>query len=219
MEHNSQSTEPLGKPAPTRTRDQLVDILREHPGGLTIAELARALGLKHNAVRKHLVALAALGSVAAERVSPTAVGRPPTRFRITGEDGSELADRTLSRLLLQALGNVDASEAERIAFNSNRTQSGATTLDDTLGSLGFAPADVTSASERDAGGRTIELRACPYVDLVGQPHGHLICAFHRGLIRRDMPAGASLQEFRIAPRGPRCRIVLTPANAQTGSLP
>ncbi len=219
MERKPPTSAALGKPGPTRTRDQLVAMLREHAGGLTIAELAGLLGLKHNGVRKHLVALSALGSVAAERLSPTSAGRPPTRFRIAGEPTSEFADRTLSRLLLQALGDVDAREAERIAFNSHGTPAGATTLDNTLSSLGFAPVDVTSASERNAGGRTIELRACPYLDLVGQPPGQLICAFHRGLVRRDMPTGTALQEFRIATRGPRCRIVLAPAKAPTGSLP
>lgn len=125
----------------------------------------------------------------------------------------------LSGLLLQAVGGLDAREAERIALESKIGRTGPGTLDDTLASLGFAPADVTSSAQRDDGGRTIELRACPYLELVGRPHGKLICAFHRGIVRRDMPVGAELREFRIAPDGPRCRIVLRLADvASAGAV-
>ena len=202
------SKEPV--PPPPRTRERLVEILRATPSGATISELADALGLKYNAVRKHLVALGRLGAISAERQPPTAVGRPVTRFRITGEIDSGYPDRMLSGLLLRAAENVDAEEAERIALASSPSGTGASTLEDTLASLGFAPADVTSEPERVAGGRTIELRACPFLDLVAQPHGRLVCAFHRGLVRRDMPPGERLEEFRISPIGPRCRIVLAP---------
>ena len=107
-------------------------------------------------------------------------------------------------MLLRAIENVDVKEAERIAFESGPSQK----LEDMLGSLGFAPAEISSRAEKRAGLRTIELRACPFLDLVDAPKGRLICAFHRGLVRRDMPEGAELDEFRILPEGPRCRIVL-----------
>lgn len=191
-----------------RTRERLVRVLREYPEGQTVSELADILGLKQNAVRKHLAVLSEQGLVAAARVPPSAVGRPPARFRLADPDASGHAHRMLSTLLLDALGGIDASAAERVAFNSKPTRPGAPSLDGTLSSLGFAPADITPASQRAEGGRTIELRACPYLELVGRPHGHLICAFHRGLVRRDMPAGTALQEFRVLPHGPRCRIVL-----------
>lgn len=196
---------------PPRTRDRVLATLREHPAGLTIAELATILGFKPNAMRKQLVALSALGSVAADRAAPRVVGRPPARFRLAGDDTTGHADRMLSRLLLRTLGDVDANEAERIALQSQPARPGAA-LDDTRGSLGFAPVDITSASQRAAGGRTIELRACPYLELVAEPHGQVICAFHRGLVRRDMPAGAALREFQVAPRGPRRRIVFATPN-------
>ena len=208
MERNSETTPDPSEHPVRRTRNRLVSVLREYPEGQTVAELAGLLGLKQNAVRKHLAALSEQGLVAAARVPPSAVGRPPTRFRLADPDTPGHADRMLSTLLLDALGDIDASAAERVAFNSRPTRPGAPSLEGTLSSLGFAPADITPASQRAEGGRTIELRACPYLELVGRPHGHLICAFHRGLVRRDMPAGAALQEFRILPRGPRCRIVL-----------
>jgi predicted ArsR family transcriptional regulator len=205
---------------PVRTRERLLAALREHPGGLTVAQLAALLGLKPNAVRKHLAALAAMGSVSMARPPPNGVGRPPARFRLAGEDKTGHADRMLSRLLLQALGDVGATEAEQIALNSEPARSGEVSLDATLSSLGFAPADISSRSQRAAGDRTIELRACPYLELVAQPHGQLICAFHRGLVRRDMPEGAVLRDFQIAPRGPRCRIVLTtPDDHEKGTRP
>jgi predicted ArsR family transcriptional regulator len=208
MERNVEPTSDLSEQPVQRTRERLVSVLREYPEGQTVAELADILGLKQNAVRKHLAVLSGQGLVAAARVPPSAVGRPPARFRLAGPDASGHADRVLSTLLLDALGGIDARAAERVAFKSKPTRPGAPSLEGTLSSLGFAPADITPASQRAEGGRTIELRACPYLELVGRPHGHLICAFHRGLVRRDMPAGAALQEFRVVPRGPRCRIVL-----------
>ena len=205
MERNLEPS--AGSPV-RRTRERLVNALREFPEGQTVAELAGILELKHNAVRKHLAALSGEGLVTTSRLPRRGAGRPLTCFRLARMDEPGRADRMLSKLLLAALGDIDADEAERVAFTSEPTRPGAPSLEGTLSSLGFAPADITPAAQRAEGGRTIELRACPYLDLVARPHGHLICAFHRGLVRRDMPTGASLREFRIAPRGPRCRIVL-----------
>jgi predicted ArsR family transcriptional regulator len=219
MERNSGTiSDPPEQPV-RPTRDRLVSILRAFPEGRTVAELASILGLQQNGVRKHLVVLSQRGLVAAARVPPSTVGRPPTRFRLADPDTRGHADRMLSTLLLDALGDIDPSAAERVAFNSKPTRPGAPSLDGTLSSLGFAPADITPASQRAEGGRTIELRACPYLELVGRPHGHLICAFHRGLVRRDMPAGAALEEFRVLPGGPRCRIVLATSPDDRREIP
>lgn len=190
-----------------RTRERVLELLQEHPSGLTPAELAAALGLKHNGVRKHLAVLTGAGRVAAERRPSSAVGRPSTVYRIVGDAVPGYPHRMLSRMLLRAVEHVDARDAERIAFESGPSQR----LEDMLGSLGFAPAETTSLSDRRAGLRTIELKACPFLDLVAAPHGRLVCAFHRGLVRRDMPDGDELDEFRIVPDGPRCRIVLRTA--------
>jgi predicted ArsR family transcriptional regulator len=208
MEHNPITDETAPVSRPRRSRDRVVAILGEHPHGLTIGELTRLLGLKPNAVRKHLVALAEGGSVTSARVSPTTVGRPPTRYRLVDAPPNALADRTLARLLLEAARDVDARTAEQVAFESTLVRFPGSTLDDTLAVLGFAPADVTTAGQRRAGERTIVLRACPFLELVGRPNGRVICAFHRGLVRRDVPEGSALQEFRVLPDGPRCRVVL-----------
>jgi predicted ArsR family transcriptional regulator len=211
MDQNSPSPHLEADSPPARTRERVIAVLREHPRGLTIGELTGLVGLKQNAVRKHLVALAAAGSVTAERLSPSAVGRPPARYRLVEANPNVLADRVLARLLLAASGGVGEGAAEQIALDSSLVRSRTSTLDDTLSVLGFAPADVTPAAKRRVGGRTIELRACPFLELVGQPNGRLICAFHRGLVRRDMPEGSTLEEFRVVPNGPRCRVVLAPA--------
>ena len=183
----------------------MVALLRERPSGLTIAELAAALALKPNAVRKHLVALAQAGHVTAERLRPASVGRPATRYRAVDPSAGDHAHRALAHVLLKAMAGVDTREIERLALVAGHPRA----LEETLGSLGFAPADVSSAAQAAAGYKTIELRACPYLDLVADPRGELICAFHRGLVQRDAPAGAVLEEFHVAPRGPRCRIVLS----------
>jgi predicted ArsR family transcriptional regulator len=188
-----------------RTRERVVALLRERPSGLTIAELAAALDLKPNAVRKHLVALAQAGQVTAERLRPASVGRPATRYRAVDATSGDHAHRALAHVLLKAVGRLDAGEIEHAAFLAGHPRA----LEETLASLGFAPANVSSASQAAAGYKAIELRACPYLDLVAEPRGELICAFHRGLVRRDAPVGAALEEFHVAPKGPRCRIVLS----------
>lgn len=187
-----------------RTRERVLEVLRERRSGLTIAQLAAALGLKHNAVRKHLVALAQSGHVTAERLRPSSVGRPATRYRAVGPGTGEPAHRALARVLLKVAGGSDAAQVEALAFETGPVRP----LEDMLAGLGFSPADVSSAAQAAAGRRIIELRACPYLDLVAEPRGELICAFHRGLVRRDAPPGAELEEFHVAPAGPRCRIVL-----------
>lgn len=204
MEKNYKDEAAAPRERPPSTRARVLALLQEHPSGLTPAELAAELGLKHNGVRKHLAALVSAGRVSAERRSSHAVGRPSTVYRSIGDAIPGYPHRMLSRMLLRAVANVDAQEAERLAFESAPSQR----LEDMLGSLGFAPMEISSLAERRAGLRTIELRACPFLDLVTAPHGRLICAFHRGLVRRDMPEGAELDEFLIRPDGPRCRVVL-----------
>ena len=156
-------------------------------------------------MRKHLVALAQAGQVSAERLRPASVGRPATRFRAVDTSAGDHAHRELAQVLLKAVDGVEAREIERFALQAGHPRA----LEETLGGLGFAPADISSAAQAAAGRKIIELRACPYLDLVAEPRGDLICAFHRGLVQRDAPAGAVLEEFHVAPGGPRCRIVLS----------
>lgn len=210
MEGNSKRADATVQDARSGTRGRLRLLLQEHPSGLSVTELAAALGLKQNGVRKHLAALAATGEIVAGSRPSMAAGRPARVYRPVSQVPG-YPHRMLARMLLRAIEGVDADEAERIALTSGPPQ----TLDDMLGSLGFAPAEITPGAERRAGRRIIELRACPFLDLLDAPHGHLVCAFHRGLVRRDMPEGASLDAFRVVPEGPRCTIELSgvPATA------
>jgi predicted ArsR family transcriptional regulator len=161
MDRNSGAPRERLPAIPPRTRERLFAVLREHPGGLTVAQLGALLALKPNAMRNHLAAPSGLGSVAADRSPPRGGGRSPARFRLAGDDKTGHADRMLSRPLLQALGGIRASEAERSVLNSKPARYSGASLDDTLSSLGFACLDISSRSQRGAGHRTIELRACP----------------------------------------------------------
>ena len=183
----------------------MVALLRERPSGFTIAELAAALDLKPNAVRKHLVALAQAGQVTA-RTTPSGFRRSPRDpLSSRGCECRRPRSPCTRARATQGQGRRRTREIERFALLAGHPRA----LEESLGSLGFAPADVSSASQAAAGYKTIELRACPYLDLVAEPRGELICAFHRGLVQRDAPGGAVLEEFHVAPRGPRCRIVLS----------
>ena len=109
-----------------------------------------------NAVRKHLVAFAQAGQVTAERLRPASVGRPATRYRAVDATSGDHAHRALAHVLLMAVARLDAGQIEHAAFLAGHPRA----LEETLASLGFAPADVSSASQAAAGYKAIELRAC-----------------------------------------------------------
>jgi len=49
--------------------------------------------------------------------------------------------------------------------------------------MGFAPEEVTSQADRQAGEMDLRLRACAFKEAVQAEGGHLICVLHRGLVR------------------------------------
>jgi predicted ArsR family transcriptional regulator len=72
-------TGPARTDEPRRTRTAIIELLGASPGGMTTAELARALGIHPNGVRKQLQALLRDGSVGAEREVSGRRGRPAVR--------------------------------------------------------------------------------------------------------------------------------------------
>jgi predicted ArsR family transcriptional regulator len=110
------------------TRAQVVDLLR--PGSLSVAELARRLGLTEPAVRRHLAALERDGLVSSETVRRNGPGRPGARYalsergrRLYPDRSAELANELLDELereygrgaLLAFLRRRQQRQAERYA--------------------------------------------------------------------------------------------------------
>ena len=222
--------QPAKRPAPSTTspaealaqpsRRRIAEILSGVPGGLTPFELAEAVGLHHNAVRRHLDVLARAGVVRSEREAAAGrPGRPSRRYRLVATEGlAEAGHRELVRLLIELIRRTGASEHDVEAFgrdegrllgHGQRTGGG---LVETLAGLGFAPDDVTENAARAKGELDLRLRRCPFADAVLAQGGHLVCALHRGLTLGFLDAtepDAYLAEFDIRdPIAAGCRVLV-----------
>ena len=115
-------TETTGVTADGRTRDRVVRLLLTE-GSATAAALGERLGLSAAAVRRHLDALVAGGTVAAGDSRPTGSrGRPARTYRLTdaGHAGLQTAYDDLAAAALRFLAEKDGREAVE-AFAAART--------------------------------------------------------------------------------------------------
>jgi predicted ArsR family transcriptional regulator len=90
------------------SRQQLLLLLRKHPG-VTVAELARHLGITGVGVRRHLASLATEGVVEQSRCTQSGPGRPPAGWRLSAA-GMELFPRRYDTLALELLDELPAGE-------------------------------------------------------------------------------------------------------------
>jgi predicted ArsR family transcriptional regulator len=197
-------------PMPDRRQDVL-DALRSADSPLSILDIAGQLGLHVNTVRFHLQVLTANGRV--EQVAPThtSPGRPPLMYRAhrgmdpAGPRNYELLAGALATHLGADRGSSGkATEAGRdLGRRLAATSSARTAASDvqatkhlivTLEELGFAPRRRTSA-----GASQIELRHCPFLDLVPE-HQAVICPLHLGLMQGVLAAqGAQITVEQLEP--------------------
>jgi predicted ArsR family transcriptional regulator len=93
------------------TRDQVLRIVRGHREA-TVSQIAEALGVTHQAVRRHLDGLRADGLIEA-RLERHGVGRPSLLFSAT-DRGDETAGRTYLQLLSRLFRHIEKEpEGER----------------------------------------------------------------------------------------------------------
>jgi predicted ArsR family transcriptional regulator len=206
---------------PSRVR--VLELLRETPDGLDVAEIARRSGLHPNTVRVHLAKLAAAGLVEGLTVRRGDRGRPSTRYRAI-ETPDEGRYRLLSSMLATALSTGDHDGPSPAAEAAGRrwgaqlvrspgavapaTRSPPEAVTDLFDQLGFAPA-------RD--GDRVALHACPYRDLAAH-HPDVVCGLHLGLLRGALDEhGARGDDAWLEPfvTPTRCAAGFTPAAATT----
>ncbi|MEU6853584.1 helix-turn-helix domain-containing protein [Actinacidiphila alni] len=208
---------PDGTDAPTGRRREVLDALRRSAAPLSIAGIARDLGVHPNTVRFHLDTLVGQGlaeQVGAVRTGP---GRPPLMFRARpGMDPAGPRNyRLLASILLGELAQrrspgraaVAAGRAwgERLAGPPHGPASGPTpgplTEDRTVRALlrlldewGFAP-----EHPAPGGADRIGLRHCPFLDLAeGRPD--VVCPVHLGLIQGALTTmNGALSADRLEP--------------------
>lgn len=186
------------------SRQRVVQALSAHPDGLTVAQLANAVGVRSNTVRLHLEVLLRAGVVSAKPAPPTGHrGRPSNRYLLAQPDAvAAVGHRELVQMLLELVrrAGVGEEEVEVVGWGRGERQvpREASVKDAVamLSRLGFAPADVTSAAQARTGARHLRLWACPFKDAVLAEGGELICALHRGLVRGALErAAAELTTF------------------------
>ena len=126
-------------------------MLGASPAGMTTAELARALGLHPNGVRKQLQALISDGSVGAEREVSGRRGRPAVRYRAAEERREAAAAQRLASLLVELVGEMEPDESQVEEFGRRQAARLATTHDgraallNLLTTMGFSPRETTGA--------------------------------------------------------------------------
>ncbi len=181
------------------TRRNIYLLVREHPGGVTAAEVAESTGLHPNVARHHLEKLAGGSYLEVSQRSPAGAGRPAKVYRASEPElfleVDVGHDDILVTLLGKALSRLPAGEAaelaEEVGLEFGRQM--ATTMGDTSdGQRSFRSAlhvvaDALSAhgfaahAERDGDELRIVSGHCPFGDVaIEHP---VICAVDRGMVK------------------------------------
>jgi predicted ArsR family transcriptional regulator len=190
-------------------------MLEAAPRGATAAELAEALGLHPNAVRKQLRALSSDGAIEAVREASGQRGRPSMRYRAGGAGRDAGAVRRLAGMLVQLVSEIGPDEARIEAFGRRQapalaaSRDGRTALLDVLTTMGFAPRETTDAGSARDGRLEVVLGRCPFGEAVEATGGRLVCALHRGISQGllELTPSARLTAFEVRPpRVAGCRI-------------
>ncbi len=180
----------------SRSRAEVLDMLRAADGPLGVREVAQRMGLHPNTARFHLEALVEAGLAVRETEERDTPGRPRIGY-LAVADGP--AGRRRYRLLAEMLTSLIAGtmpEPARAAEEAGR-EWGAylseqpppyqkLTAEEAIGKLiaimeelGFSP----QAEAGDADGQyRLCLRRCPFRE-VAQRHQDVICSLHLGLMR------------------------------------
>lgn len=225
------------------TRARIYRHLSERRAAATTEEIAQALDLHPNGVRRHLERLAEAGLVERRRERAER-GRPKDRWRLgarTPGGGQPTAYVDLARWLARAIVAGGAGGGERDGGAGARGDAGAgaevdieqagfeigqelapagggapaEVLDDMLSTLGFQPELILRAD----GGFTCKLRNCPYRD-TASGYREVVCSLHRGItdgLLAKIDPEATLERFE--PRDPEragCLIEVGASRADQG---
>ena len=182
------------------TRRQIYLFVREHPEGVTAAEVAERFTLHSNVARHHLDKLTAGGYLEVFVLRPLGggAGRPSKRYRSTAQEAGLPAPRRGDDLLVillgEALARIPQAEAEAIAERVGE-QYGRRLADQMSPGEGHrsfrvalhAIADALTAhgfeahAEARGGSLALIKDSCPFFDTAKQHP--VICAVDRGMVR------------------------------------
>lgn len=193
--HTDKRSEPVGR------RLDVLRMLRDAAGPLSIVDIAGRLGVHPNTVRFHLDTLVENGQVERVEGDRRAPGRPAQLFQaVRGMDPTGPRHyRLLAEVLAHSLATVDdpgarAVEAGRAWGRQQGSSSGGgagesrepiSRLVALLDEIGFAP------ERRDSDGQAqIGLRHCPFLELAAT-RSQIVCPVHLGLMQGAMDAWRS----------------------------
>ena len=199
----------------------ILELLRGQAEPLTLAALARLIGLHTNTVREHLDVLVRRGLVARQRAEPGGRGRPAWLYSLTDVEAETSEYAGLAAALAAAISRSSPSPAadaaaagEEWGHDLARTRGAAPTTPDAarthvvelLDDLGFRP---EQEAEDPA---TVRLTRCPLLEAAHR-HPEVVCAVHLGIVRGALeeygadPAGSELEPFS---EPGACRLVVPP---------
>lgn len=214
---------------------EVLAALREHPGGVSVAQLSEILGMHANTVRGHLDELLAHGAVHTATAPIHGRGRPTILFSARLPDNRAIAREYLSLIEIMAddltARTPDPEERFATAHRIGRRWARKMTLADEGGrvgadaafdqlvqrlrQLGFDPADEPESrgdltEETPEGTRVVSLRACPFVAGEAAP-SPVVCAIHEGFIEEYFGATSTAQTtmLPLTEKG-RCTLCVRP---------
>jgi predicted ArsR family transcriptional regulator len=178
------------------SRQRVLDLLRQSPGGLGVAELAERSGLHPNTVRFHLNRFVTAGLARRDvEQQPSRPGRPRLTFVATPEE--DVHDRRNYQLLAGMLAGymaeteAPAAQARQLgqawgSYLATRPVPGQRVTEEgsvgellrVLDDIGFSP----ELAEGDDGDSVIRLRHCPFLE-VATAHREVVCSVHLGVMQ------------------------------------
>lgn len=167
------------------TRSQVLALLQDTPGHLTVPHIADQLGLHRNSARFHLDALVEAGYAVRVPGTPSGQGRPPMLYAAT-RDAPAMRNThllELAEILLDHLsGMPDAKDVGRRTGRSWGARKAPAPSDDDA----VVDALASDLSERGFGalrdGAKLCFARCPFRDVISQEQLPLVCAMHEGFI-------------------------------------
>lgn len=194
-------------------RTEVLDALRNAGTPLSVADVARQLGIHVNTARFHLDALTVDGEAVTTVEPPSGPGRPRTVYspRPGMDRGGIRSYRLLAQILLSHLSSAGegapetATQAGRAwgsfligrppPFQLLSGEAAVTRLSALLDELGFDP----ESEPETAVPALIRLRHCPFLELA-EGYDRLVCRVHLGLMQGALEElGTPVRAARLEP--------------------
>lgn len=193
-------------------RREVLDLLVDANGGMTVAEVAKATGAHPNTAREHLDALVQSGDLARAQLPAVGRGRPPMIYRAlpnareVGPEYRVLAE-ALVRHLAEVLPTRDEQRTTGLEAGASMATTWATEQRPRLLCAALFDAEVVPGTAPTLDGDseaepalTVRLRRCPVLD-VARAFPEIVCSAHLGLIRGWVDEPGVAEQIQLQPFG------------------